>query len=58
MTKKIDGVDERVQYCHAKLRDEIADAKSPATCDQALVAQNTDQCLTESLAPVAKESGE
>ena len=54
MTKRTDRIDERALYGQEKLREELADAKLQAKCDQALLAQNFDQCLAENIALVAK----
>ena len=58
MTKRTDRIDERALYGQEKLRDELADAKLQAKCDQALLAQNFDQCLAEKIALAAKGSEE
>ena len=56
MTKRIDRVEEKAQQGHEKLRDELADAKPQAKCDQVQLVQNTDQCLAESLALASKKT--
>ena len=45
MTKRIERVEERAQQGHERLREELADAKSLAQCDQVQLVQNTDSAL-------------
>ena len=58
MTEGINRVEERAQQGNARIRDELADAKSQAKSHQAELILNTDQCLAESLALATKESEE
>ena len=51
-------MEERAQQGNARIRDELADAKSQAKSHQAELILNTDQCLAESLALATKESEE
>ena len=50
MAKVIDRVEERAQQGYERLRDDLAETKPHAKCDQVQLIQNTDQCLAESLA--------